>query len=140
MKNFTIILVAFSFAIVGCAQKKSITAENFYNKEWRIVYNWFGADEVLLEHTKNGNWFKVNPQGNVQFNKRVVNKNNINSRPRCPVGETRKTIHKIERVKNRLMIHYKVTNYKQFTSDEKIWYQIESLNGEQLKLKRIEKS
>ena len=74
MKNFTIILLAISFAIVGCAQKKSISTDNFYNKEWRIVSNWFGADELLLEHTKNGNWFKVNPQGNVQFNERVVNK------------------------------------------------------------------
>lgn len=132
MKNLTIILVSTLFVIVGYAQQRSIPANSFYNKQWRVASKWFGSDTVVLEKATNGNWFKVNSEG-------IAHSNQIIMRPRCPVGETRKTIQKMELFKNKVLVHYNIRTWKQPTVEEKVWYRIESFNDQQVKLTRIRK-
>jgi len=132
MKNLTIILVATLFVIAGCAQQRTISANSFHNQQWRVASKWFGSDTVVLEKATHGNWFKVNPEGIVQSNQIIM-------RPRCPVGETRKTIQKMELFKNKVLVHYNIKTWKQPAVEEKVWYRIDSFNDQQVKLTRISK-
>ena len=131
MKNLTIILVSTLFVIVGCAQQRSISANSFHNQQWRVASKWFGSETVVLEKATNGNWFKVNSEGSVQHMRLERNW--------CPVGETRRTIKSIELVKNKLLVHYNIKNWKQPAVEEKVWYRIDELDEEQVVLTRLRK-
>jgi hypothetical protein len=96
-----------------------------------VASRWFGSETVVLEKATNGNWFKVNSEGSVQHMRLERNW--------CPVGETRRTIKSIELVKNKLLVHYNIKNWKQPAVEEKVWYRIDELDEEQVVLTRLRK-